>query len=103
MIVRILAEAEAEVDAIRRYLNAQSPGLGGRFLDELANTLESVASRPLSFAKLETLPDDQPYRRALLTTFRYAVIFELFESDVLVLAVAHASREPNYWLGRPFS
>ncbi len=100
-MLRILAEAEAEIDSARRYLNERSAGLGGRFLDELAEALDAIGSRPLSFAKLETLPLDQPYRRALLATFRYAVVFEMLESEIIVVAVAHASREPNYWLGRP--
>jgi plasmid stabilization system protein ParE len=101
VILRVLAAAEAEIDSARQYLNEQSPGLGARFLDELADALHAIASRPLSFAKLETLPDNQPYRRALLATFRYAVVFEMLDSEILVVAVAHASREPNYWLGRP--
>jgi len=98
--LRILAEAEAEIDSARQYLNQQSIGLGGRFLDELAEVLDAIDSRPLSFAKLETLPADQPYRRALLTTFRYAVVFEVLEEETVIVAVAHTSREPNYWLGR---
>jgi toxin ParE2 len=99
--LRILAEAEVEIDAARQYLDAQSSELGGRFLDELADTLDAIASRPLSFANVETLPPDQPYRRALLATFRYAVVFEVLDSEIVVVAVAHASREPSYWLGRP--
>lgn len=100
MILRILAEAEAEIDSARTYLNEQSPGLGGRFLDELTEALDAITSRPFSFGKVETLPDDQPYRRALLTTFRYAVVFEVLEAEIVVVAVAHTSRGPNYWLGR---
>jgi plasmid stabilization system protein ParE len=101
VILRILAEAEAEIDSARQYLNERSPGLGGRFLDELAEALDAIASRPLSFAKLETLAPDQPYHRALLATFHYAVVFDVLDSEIVVVAVAHASREPNYWLGRP--
>jgi plasmid stabilization system protein ParE len=101
VIFRILADAEAEIDSARQYLNEQSPGLGGRFLDELANAFDAIAVRPLGFAKLETLPVDQPYRRALLATFHYAVVFEILENEIVVIAVAHASREPNYWFGRP--
>jgi len=52
------------------------------------------------FPKLETLPPDQPYRRALLTVFRYAVIFEMVDDSIVVVAVAHTSRAPNYWLSR---
>jgi plasmid stabilization system protein ParE len=99
-MLRILAEAEAEVDSARQYLNQRSPELAARFLDEFADALDAIAPRPLSFAKLETLPSDQPYRRALLASFRYAVVFEVLQSEIVVVAVAHASREPNYWFGR---
>ena len=100
MNFRILAEAEAEIDAARRYLNEKSPGLGGRFLDELTKRLADISANPLRFSKLETLPDDQPYRRALLKVFRYCVVYEVLPQEIILIAVAHASREPNYWLGR---
>jgi plasmid stabilization system protein ParE len=100
MMLRILAEAEAEIEAARRYLNRQSLELGGRFLDDLAERLAAIAEDPLRFPNLETLPGDQPYRRALLTLFRYAVVFEVLDNTIAVVAVAHTSRLPNYWLGR---
>jgi toxin ParE1/3/4 len=98
--IRILAEAAAEIESAHEYLTSQASRLGPRFLDDLAETLDAIAERPESFSKLETLPDDAPYRRALLSIFRYAVIFEILSDEVLVVAIAHASREPNYWLNR---
>jgi plasmid stabilization system protein ParE len=100
MILRILAEAEAEIEEARHYLNAQSLELGDRFLDDLAERLAAIVENPLRFPKLETLSEDQPYRRALLTVFRYAAVFEVFQGTIVVVAVAHTSRAPNYWLGR---
>jgi plasmid stabilization system protein ParE len=98
--LRILAEAATEMDAARLYVDAQRPGLGDRFLDDLSETLAAIAEQPLIFPKLETLPDDQPFRRALLSAFRYAVVFEIVGNEIVVVAVAHTSRAPNYWLGR---
>ncbi len=54
----------------------------------------------MSFVKLETLPSNEPYRRALLPTFRFAIVFEVFQEEIVVVAVPHTSREPNYWLPR---
>lgn len=99
MKVRILAEAEEEIESARRYLNAQSPSLGARFLSDLETTLSKILKRPLWFGKLETLPDS-PYRVASLKRFRYAVVFEILPDEILVVAIAHTSREQNYWLGR---
>jgi plasmid stabilization system protein ParE len=98
--VRIVPEAAAEIESAHQYLISQASRLGARFLDDLEKTLDAVAEGPESFSKLETLPDDAPYRRALLSIFRYAVIFEIANNEILVVAVAHASREPNYWLDR---
>ncbi|MGQ0634995.1 MAG: type II toxin-antitoxin system RelE/ParE family toxin [Planctomycetaceae bacterium] len=98
--MRILAEAEAEAEAARQYLNARSLRVGSRFIIELRKTLEAIAATPTSFPRLETLPDDAPYQRALLAKFRYAVIFETISDEVVVVAVAHTSRAPDYWLGR---
>lgn len=101
-MIRIIAEAEAEIDAARTYLNKQSPGLGGRFLDDLRLRLNDIAAAPLRFSKLETLPADKPFRRARLKVFRYTVVYEVLPQEIVVVAVAHASRQPNYWLGRRF-
>lgn len=99
MKLHILAEAEGEIEVARRYLNEKAPGLGGRLVSDLERTLSEIVDRPLRFGKLETLPDS-PFRRALLKHFRYAVVYEVLEDEILVVAVAHTSREPNYWLGR---
>ena len=101
MRLRILSDAEAEIESARQYLDSQQIGLGRRFLDDLSETLNAIVERPLSFAQLETLPSGTPYRRALLDAFRYAVVFELVEDEILVVAIAHCSRAPNYWLRRP--
>ena len=98
--LRILAEAESEIEAAWECLISQAARLGARFLDDLEETLDAVTERPESFPRLETLPDDSPYRRALLSIFRYAVVFEIESGEIVVVAVAHTSREPNYWLDR---
>jgi plasmid stabilization system protein ParE len=98
--LRLLAGAEAEIESARCYFNGQAHDLGTRFLDDLELTLQDVLKHPASFPKLETLPNEEPYQRALLRTFRYAVVFELLAEEILVVAVTHTSREPNYWLRR---
>lgn len=100
MKLRALAPAEAEITQAHDYLEAKLPSLGGRFLDDLTATLSEISRQPLRFQKLETLPPDQPYRRALLSIFRYAVIYEILSDEILIVAVCHTCRESNYWLTR---
>jgi hypothetical protein len=75
--LRILAAAELEIIEARQHLDEKLSGLGGRFLDDLAETLSAIVEEPLRFPKLETLPHDQPFRRARLAIFRYAIVFEI--------------------------
>lgn len=100
MRIRILDEAEAEIESARHYFNQQAFALGDRFLDDLEQVLDRIEANPGSCPRLETLPASEPYRRALLKVFRYAVIFEILGEEVVVVAIAHTSRKPNYWLNR---
>jgi plasmid stabilization system protein ParE len=39
-------------------------------------------------------------RRVMLHSFPYGVIYEVRDRVVVIIAVAHTSRDPRYWLGR---
>lgn len=93
-------EADEEIQAAVRYYEVQRSGLGGDFLAELRTHLERIADDPLTLPKLETAPKRLEIRRILIQRFKYVVVFEVFDNEVLVLAVAHGSRRPNYWLKR---
>ncbi|OAM88268.1 hypothetical protein AW736_17935 [Termitidicoccus mucosus] len=41
------------------------------------------------------------YRRVNLHGFPYCLPYVVWDDVLHVLAVAHASREPEYWVGRP--
>ncbi|HUY91646.1 MAG TPA: hypothetical protein VMV10_23090 [Pirellulales bacterium] len=56
--------------------------------------------RIVAEAESEILAAREFYRRALLSTFRYVVVFELESDAITVIAIAHASRAPGYWTGR---
>ena len=44
---------------------------------------------------------DDTYHEAALTRFPYSLIYRVRpDGDMLIIAVAHASREPGYWQGR---
>jgi hypothetical protein len=43
---------------------------------------------------------DLEIRRALLPRFPYALVFLELQTEIRVLAVAHAKRHPDYWLNR---
>ena len=98
--VRLLDLAKREAHAAARWYERQQTGLGRRFLQTLHTALLRIEQQPTFFPHLETVPDEVPIRRAITKRFPYLVIYEMRADEILVLAVAHAKRRPNYWMRR---
>ncbi len=100
MILKLHRRAEAEIREATAWYGSKAEGLDRKFLGAVHDALEELESYPQRFAKLETLAEDAPFRRTLLKGFPYLIVYEVFENEVFVYAVAHASRRPNYWRRR---
>jgi hypothetical protein len=98
--MRILAPAEAEAeDAARRY-DAQRLNLGRQFLDELARAFAVIERWPQAFPRMPTRKALREVRGYALHRFPYTVVYEVRPAELLILAIAHAGRRPNYWARR---
>lgn len=95
MTVRFLEVAEAELDQAIRWYELQAPGLGDAFLIEMLAAADRVSRYPEAWHML-----DDGVRRCRLNRFPYGLIYTTDKGDVLVLAVAHLHRRPDYWRGR---
>ena len=93
--LRILSEAEGEIVDALDYYAIQSPQLALRFLDELDQAIRKIHSNPHHYAIYF-----KQSRRKNLYKFPYAIIFRIDKNEVLIQAVAHASRRPGYWASR---
>lgn len=98
--VRMLDLAQQEARAAALWYERRQTGLGRRFSQALQDALLAIEQRPTSFPHLETVPPDVPIRRAIAKRFPYLEIFEMRADEIVVLAVAHAKRRPNYWIRR---
>jgi len=94
------AEAEADLDGAAAFYEDHVPGLGADFLDEVGHAIDEVCERPLAHPLWPDLPPELGVRRKLLRRFPYALPFIFLSDRVIVLAVAHLSREPAFWLSR---
>lgn len=74
--------------------------MGNRFVAAVRDVFEDLEANPQLFAQLETVSADTVIRRVLVNDFPYLVMFELFDEEGFVYAVAHASRRPNDWRRR---
>ena len=77
------------------FYEACRPGLGATFTVEVESTIERVMEAPDRWRVVE-----QDVRRCLTHVFPYAVLYSVEPDFVLIIAVAHGSREPGYWRSR---
>jgi plasmid stabilization system protein ParE len=95
MNVRMIPLARREMLRAARWYERRAQGLGDRFLDEVRLALIAMREYPLSGSPVNLL-----FRRKLLDTFPYALIYRVDEDDIVIVAVAHLRRRPGYWLRR---
>ena len=95
MTVRILAEAELELnDAIVHYEKIDVV-LSRRLKTEAGRVLQRIKRNP-------ELPRIHPrgYPRINLRVFPYYIAYFLWSDTIWILTFAHGHREPEYWINR---
>jgi len=95
--LRVLPDAEAELQSAAIWYEEKRSGLGVEFVAVVEKALQSVLENP------EACPvwrPDRPYRKRSLKRFPYVVLFRVDASTVEIVAVAHAKRRPGHWLDR---
>lgn len=100
MNLRFSPDARSDLTAAYDWYNRQRLGLGEDFLQAVQARVAAVAEWPLQFPMLET-KSERHFRYSLVRRFPYRIVFEIQRDDtVIVLAVAHTSRDPQVWQRR---
>ncbi|MGC8489501.1 MAG: type II toxin-antitoxin system RelE/ParE family toxin [Clostridia bacterium] len=98
MTIRFLEPAAAELaEAIARY-NAETDGLGYEFAVEVQATLGRITRFPEAWSMLSART-----RRCRTRRFPYAVIYQVQENGIILVAIMHLRRHPDSWRGRTAS
>jgi plasmid stabilization system protein ParE len=92
MTVDILAEAEREFAESAAYYESKEAGLGWRFRTDAVGWIETNPE----------LPHLRPkgYRRRNLRAFPHYLAYIIRGETVLIVAIAHGHRRPEFWLDR---
>jgi plasmid stabilization system protein ParE len=91
MRIRILDEAERDLEDGRQFYEKQRAGLGIYFLDTLFADIESLHL----YAGIHRIFFGQ-YHRLLSKRFPFAVYYTVSESTVLIHAVLDCRRNPSW-------
>ena len=93
--VRFLLPAEDEMLEAAFYYEQQSSGLGKDFLDKIQNAVDDISQHPTRWPKTR-----KNIRRRMVHRFPYAILYEVHSHYVLIVAVMHLRKHPNYWIDR---
>ena len=97
MIINVITRAANEVLMAADTLNDARQGSGRRFEREYAATIRDIPKRPAFYPLVSDAPHGLEIREAYLPRYHYRIIFLVLPGEVIVLAVAHAARDPGYW------
>ena len=85
-------EALAQYEAGAHYWAQQPEGLDLRFINSVEGAIRKILAAPERWRAF-----DDDIRRCLTQTFPYGILYTIEPDFVLIIAVAHCSREPGYW------
>jgi len=94
-VVRIRAQARAEIAEAFDWYFARSRDAAVDFLAELDSAFRQIAEAPEQFSVVRGR-----LRRVLLHRFPYAVYYKPYPTVISVVGVIHGRRHPNTWSRR---
>ena len=95
MKIEFLEAAQVELDQAFEWYETQQKNLGVQFLNEFDAAIRRMATYPESYILIE-----KDVRRCLIKRFSYGVLYGLDTDKIIVIAVAHLHRKPDYWVDR---
>ena len=93
--VKFHPDAEAEMIEAAVYYEEQQPELGRRFLASVQDAINRILFNPHLYPVV-----DRDVRRCLTKTFPFGVLFRELPNKVVIMAVMHLHRDPDYWKNR---
>lgn len=93
--VRFLPDAEFEMIEAAAYYEAQQRDLGRRFLASVQDAIHRIGVNARLYPVVE-----MDVRRCLTKTFPFGVLFRELSDEIVVMAVMHLHRDPDYWKNR---
>ena len=87
--------ARDEMAEAKRFYNRQQQGLGKQFQHEAEIATNRILEHPLAWQF-----ECDPVRRFLFNRFPYKLLYFIRAQRIIVVAVAHQHRQPDYWIER---
>jgi len=87
--------AETEMIEAAKYYENQQKDLGKRFLISIQDGINRIQINPLLYPFVY-----ENVRRCLIKIFPFGILFRISSDQIMIMAVMHLHRNPNYWKNR---
>ena len=98
--VRILEEASQEAIEAAAWYEHEQAGLGDEFFAAVDASMDTIEENVTPLSPLPEDAGDTDAKRLIMERFPYDVVAVELPEETVVIAIAHHSRKPGYWLGR---
>lgn len=88
-------DAEAELNEAIRFHEDIEPWLGQDFAFEVYSAVQRAIAYPHAWSVIEG-----EVRRSLVKRFPYGILYSDEGGEILIVAVMHLHRDPDYWKSR---
>jgi plasmid stabilization system protein ParE len=93
--VRLHPLAADEIEAARRWYSERNSEAATAFLADIDAAMLAVREAPHRWPRVHV-----KYRRYIMRSFPFSVVYFTIATSIGVIAVAHHRRRPGYWLAR---
>lgn len=95
MRIKFHPHARAEIRAARNWYHERSPLSAFAFAQTVQNAISLIKEAPDTFPLA-----DHGTRKFILQRFPFSIFYRTDETEIVIVAVAHQKRRPNYWSNR---
>ena len=96
---RLVSAAADDLAGAVQWYEVHRRGLGAELLQEFARALARIAENPRLGISIRGRRR-RGLRRITVDRFPYRVVYDVRPSEIVIMAVAHPSRKPNFWSRR---
>lgn len=87
-----LPEADEEFREAARYYESEAAGVGLSFIAAVHKSVAEIIELPLAAPVVRA-----GIRKKVLRSFSYNILYAVEADTIVIIAVAHHRRRPNYW------
>jgi len=93
--IRFLSPAEIEMLDAAAYYETSVPELGTDFISTIEIAVLDLSDDPEKWPMI-----GKEIRRRILPRFPYSILYKIDPEEIIIVAIMHQKRRPNYWINR---